>query len=172
MIVFGLHGGGARFLLLEVVPLMKRMIAKIAGISAAALTMALVPLAGTSYAAGCSGAGCDNRGPVSMGCDADAVTKGSATSRTHSGLRVELRWSPTCQAAWARVTATGEQWYERYGVIEKWSGKGSGFQRSLQVTFPNPGSDWTNMLGSPTAYYRACISAPAATDEVDCTPFW
>ncbi|MCX4984639.1 DUF2690 domain-containing protein [Streptomyces sp. NBC_00572] len=151
---------------------MKHLIAKAATVSAAAMTMALIPLAGTSYAAGCYGTGCDNRGPVSTGCDADAVTKGSATSRTNSNLRVELRWSPTCQAAWARVTTNGESWWDRYGHIEKWSGSGTGFQRSLQVTFPSSGADWTNMLGSPTAYYRACISDPAATDQVDCTPFW
>ncbi|MEV7565940.1 DUF2690 domain-containing protein [Streptomyces tanashiensis] len=150
---------------------MKHMIAKVATVSAAAMTMALVPLAGTSYAAGCSGAGCDNRGPVSMGCDGDAVTKASVTARNNPGLRAELRWSPSCTAAWVRVSAEGEQWWDRYGSVEKWGGKGTDFQRSLQVKFPNPGSDWSNMLGSPTAYYRVCIK-DTATELVDCSVFW
>ncbi|WP_406064368.1 hypothetical protein OG462_36160 [Streptomyces sp. NBC_01077] len=75
------------------------------------------------------------------------------------------------QAAWARVSASGEQWWDRYGSIEKWGGKGTDFQRSLEVKFPNPGSDWTNMLGSPTAYYRVCVR-DTATDLVDCSVFW
>lgn len=149
---------------------MKNIIAKVAGVSAAAITMALVPLAGTSYAVGCSAAGCDNTGPASQGCDGDAVTKTSVTARNNPDLRAELRWSSTCQAAWARVTSSGEQWWDRYGSIEKWSGHGTGFQRSLQVKFPNPGTDWTNMLGG-SAYYRVCIK-DTATDLVDCSPFW
>ncbi|MCX4984638.1 DUF2690 domain-containing protein [Streptomyces sp. NBC_00572] len=150
---------------------MKRMIAKMATVSAAAMTMALVPLAGTSYAAGCSGAGCDNKGPVSMGCDGDAVTKQTATA--DGSLKAELRWSPACQAAWVRVTDPSgpNAWWDKYGSIEKWSGYGTGFQRSLEVTFPDPGSDWSNMLGGSTSYYRVCIK-DSGTGHVDCSNFW
>ena len=151
---------------------MKHVITKVATVSAAAMTMALIPLAGTSYAAGCYATSCDNLGPVSQGCDGDAVTKTSATARNNSSLKVELRWSPTCQAAWARVSdPEGGQWWDRYGSIEKWSGYGTGFQRSLSVKFPNPGTDWTNMLGSSTAYYRVCVR-DTATELVDCSPVW
>ncbi|MEV6249713.1 DUF2690 domain-containing protein [Streptomyces sp. NPDC051742] len=149
---------------------MKRMIAKMATVSAAAMTMALVPLAGTSYAAGCSGSGCDNLGPVSQGCDAGAVTYRTATA--DGGLKAELRWSSTCQAGWVRVTdSSGGQWWPKYGYIEKWSGAGTGFIRSLSVTFPNPGSDWSNMLGGSSYYYRVCIK-DSGTNHVDCSTFW
>ena len=147
---------------------MKHALAKVATVSAAAVTMALVPLAGTSYAAGCYGAGCDNRGPVSQGCDGDAVTQRSVTA--DGGLRAELRWSATCQAGWVRVIDNyGGAWWPKYGSIEKWTGIGTGFQRSLSVEFPNPGSDWSNMLGGTSNYYRVCIEDAG---KVTCSSFW
>ncbi|MFF8378575.1 DUF2690 domain-containing protein [Streptomyces sp. NPDC015661] len=149
---------------------MKRAIAKVAGVSAAAMTMALIPLAGTSYAAGCYGTGCDNLGPVSQSCDGDATTK--ATAYADGGLKAELRWSAACQAAWVRVTdSSGGQWWDKYGYIEKWSGYGTGFVRSLSVKFPNPGSDWSNMLGGSSYYYRTCIK-DTGTGHIDCSTFW
>ncbi|MGA5067497.1 DUF2690 domain-containing protein [Streptomyces griseoluteus] len=150
---------------------MKRVLAKMATVSAAALTMTLIPLAGTSYAAGCYGAGCDNLGPVSQSCDGDAVTK--ATAYADGSLKAELRWSPACQAAWVRVTDPSgpNAWWPKYGYIEKWSSYGSGFLRSLQVTFPDPGSDWSNMLGGSSYYYRVCIK-DSGTNHVDCSTFW
>ncbi|MFE7516559.1 DUF2690 domain-containing protein [Streptomyces sp. NPDC057540] len=148
---------------------MKTILAKTAGVAAAAMTMALVPLAGTSYAAGCSGSGCDNRGPVSMGCDADATTKVSTVNG--NGFKAELRWSNACQAGWVRTTSPdGSQWWPRYGSIEKWLGAGTDFQRSLSVQFPyQAGTDWSNMLGSGSAYYRVCIND---NGNVTCSNFW
>ncbi|MCX5229936.1 DUF2690 domain-containing protein [Streptomyces sp. NPDC006553] len=149
---------------------MKHVLTKIATVSAAALTMTLVPLAGTSYAAGCTGAGCDNLGPVSQACDGDAVTKQTATA--DGGLKAELRWSPACQAAWVRVTdSTGGQWWDKYGYIEKHNGYAGPLLRSLSVKFPNPGSDWSNMLGGSGYYYRVCIK-DTGTNHVDCSGYW
>ncbi|WP_405486978.1 hypothetical protein [Streptomyces sp. NBC_00096] len=50
---------------------------KTAMVSAAAVAATLIPLAGTSYAAGCSNAGCDNLGPVSQGCGAPTRSRAS-----------------------------------------------------------------------------------------------
>ncbi|MGW0119350.1 DUF2690 domain-containing protein [Streptomyces sp. NPDC003327] len=150
---------------------MKRMLTKVATVSAAALATALVPLGGTSYAAGCSGAGCDNLGPVSQGCDGDAVTK--RTAYADGSLKAELRWSPACQAAWVRVTDPSgpNAWWDKYGYIEKWQGYGGTLLRSLSVKFPDPGSDWSNMLGGSGYYYRVCIK-DTGTGKVDCSDFW
>ncbi|MFF0427063.1 DUF2690 domain-containing protein [Streptomyces sp. NPDC004520] len=149
---------------------MKRMIAKVAGVSAAAMTMALVPLAGTSYAAGCSGSGCDNLGPVSQACDKDAVTKVSVSDGID---KAELRWSATCQAGWVRVTDPygPDNWWDHYGYVEKWLGAGTDFQRSLSVKIPDPGSDWSNMLGGSSYYYRVCLK-DTGTGKVNCSTFW
>ncbi|WP_328301887.1 YjfA family protein [Streptomyces sp. NBC_00435] len=136
---------------------MKRLLMKTAMVSAAAVAATLVPLAGTSYAAGCSNAGCDNLGPVSQGCDADAVTQRSVTDGER---KAELRWSSKCQAAWVRVTDTdgsGSDWIPKYGYIEKHNGVNGPLIRSLAVAIPNPGSDWSNMLGG-NYYYRVCTT--------------
>ncbi|MEU6624102.1 DUF2690 domain-containing protein [Streptomyces litmocidini] len=149
---------------------MKRMIAKVAGVSAAAMTMALVPLAGTSYAAGCTGAGCDNLGPVSQACDGDAVTKASVSDGID---KAELRWSPKCQAAWVRVTDPygPDNWWDHLGYIEKHNGYAGPLVRSLSVKIPDPGSDWSNMLGGSGYYYRVCLK-DTGTGDVTCSTYW
>jgi hypothetical protein len=151
---------------------MKRALAKMAMVSAAAMTMALIPLAGTSYAAGCIGAGCDNLGPVSQGCDTGAVTK--QTAYADGSLRAELRWSSNCQAAWVRVTdpsGVPNDWWDKYGYIEKHNGYAGPLIRSLSVKFPDPGSDWSNMLGGSSYYYRVCIK-DTGTGTIDCSGYW
>ncbi|MER6346765.1 DUF2690 domain-containing protein [Streptomyces sp. NPDC001595] len=150
---------------------MKRFLTKTAVVSAAAVTAALLPLAGTSHAAGsCYGAGCDNLGPVSYGCDLDAVTKKSVSDGTSTA---ELRWSAKCQAAWVRVkNPDGGYWWDRYGHIEKHNGYAGPLVRSLDVVIPNPGSDWSNMLGGSGYYYRVCISNIGDPSDVSCSGYW
>ncbi|MFJ5773038.1 DUF2690 domain-containing protein [Streptomyces sp. NPDC093094] len=150
---------------------MRRFLTKTAAVSAAAVTAALIPLAGTSYAAGsCSGAGCDNLGPVSYGCDLDAVTKKSVSD---GFTTAELRWSAKCQAAWVRVKKpeSGGYWWDRYGHIEKHNGYAGPLVRSLSVRVPDPGSDWSNMLGGSGYYYRVCIS-DSGTGGLTCSGYW
>ncbi|MFF2849991.1 DUF2690 domain-containing protein [Streptomyces sp. NPDC058001] len=134
---------------------MKKVLTRAATISAAAVTLTLIPLAGTSYAASCSGAGCDNKGPVATGCDVTDV----ATQRTvNNNERVaELRWSFDCQAAWVRVVQkSSNPVYPAYGYIEKYNSSGT-LLKSLSVAFPSSGSDWSNMLGGTAYYYRVCV---------------
>ncbi|MER5466739.1 DUF2690 domain-containing protein [Streptomyces sp. NPDC002668] len=57
--------------------------------------------AGPANAASCYGSSCKGRNPQTAGCGADAVTLHSVT--TPYGIRVELRWSETCGAAWGRI---------------------------------------------------------------------
>ncbi|MGX4689011.1 DUF2690 domain-containing protein [Streptomyces sp. JNUCC 63] len=149
---------------------MRRFLMKAATITAAAMSATLIPLAGTSYAAAsCNGTYCDNLGPVTYGCDGDAVTKKSVSDGVSTA---ELRWSAKCLAAWVRVkNPTGGYWWNHYGHIEKHNGAGGPLVRSLSVNIPNPGSDWSNMLGGSTYYYRVCIS-DQGTNDIYCSGYF
>jgi hypothetical protein len=72
------------------------------------LTAPILPAitAAPAHAATCSGYGCDQQDPVNNGCNNGAYTVTSAPivyNGTSYGT-VDLRWSPTCQTNWARVT--------------------------------------------------------------------
>ena len=49
---------------------------------------------------GCFGATCNFKDPMTMGCDADAYTVSLA--EIPGVVRAAVRYSPSCQAAWAR----------------------------------------------------------------------
>ncbi|MFD7712033.1 XRE family transcriptional regulator [Streptomyces sp. NPDC059786] len=50
----------------------------------------------------CSGEGCTGKDPETMGCGGELAT--TSTSATVGGALVEVRYSRTCAAAWARIT--------------------------------------------------------------------
>ncbi|GAB2575061.1 hypothetical protein GCM10027168_04980 [Streptomyces capparidis] len=143
---------------------------KAAGVAAAAVCVSLVPLSGTSYAASCYGTSCDNKGPQATSCADDARTVKTVNNGDH---KVELRWSNTCMAGWARGTdiATGSEWYERFAHIEQRASPStsSPVRKSLSVVIPKDGSDWTNMLGGGSYYYRVCLSD---VNDVECSGFF
>ncbi len=58
----------------------------------------------------CTWSACDGRDPQTSGCSADGQTLDSFTSNIDGYAYVELRYSPSCHAAWARLTtgAAGE----------------------------------------------------------------
>ncbi|WP_442818592.1 DUF2690 domain-containing protein [Streptomyces sp. NBC_01320] len=66
--------------------------------SASSATGASAPPAGV----GCSGADCTGRDPEGMGCGGRAAR--TVSSATVGGSLVEVRYSRTCGAAWARIT--------------------------------------------------------------------
>lgn len=134
---------------------MKTAVTRFATVSAATVALGLIPLAGTSYAASCSGAGCDNQGPRATACEtADVATQRTITNNSR---KAELRWSFGCQAAWVRVTDnSSNSIYNSFGYIEKYDSAGK-LIRSLSVEIPHGGSDWSNMLGGSSYYYRVCV---------------
>ncbi|MBH1935958.1 XRE family transcriptional regulator [Streptomyces sp. AV19] len=68
----------------------------------AALPSAGNPAAALPTGVGCTGAGCTGKDPETMGCGGQhATTAGSATVGTSY---LEVRYSGTCKAAWARMT--------------------------------------------------------------------
>ncbi|MEU1668207.1 DUF2690 domain-containing protein [Streptomyces sparsogenes] len=144
---------------------------KAALVAAAAVIVSMVPLSGTSYAASCSGAGCDNKGPKATGCREDATTVKKADDNFH---RVELRWSTTCMAGWVRGShvTSGSDWWPKYAHIEKRAAPStsSPVLKDLYVKIPdNSGSDWSNMLGGNNYYYRACLED---NGDLTCTGFF
>ncbi|MFF9123581.1 DUF2690 domain-containing protein [Streptomyces sp. NPDC014889] len=134
---------------------MRKNSARLALVGIAASAMTMIPLAGTSYAAGCSGSGCDNKGPVTYSCDAGATTMRSINN---NGRVAELRWSTNCLAGWVRVTNNADpSIYDSTATIEKYDGNGK-LLKSLAVRTPGYGkSDWSNMLGGSSYYYRVCV---------------
>jgi transcriptional regulator with XRE-family HTH domain len=54
----------------------------------------------------CSGKGCEGKDPETMGCIGDLVR--TADEATVGTARVEVRYSRTCQAAWARITGAAQ----------------------------------------------------------------
>ncbi|MEU7663878.1 DUF2690 domain-containing protein [Streptomyces lincolnensis] len=128
---------------------------KAAAVAGAAMTAVLIPLGGTSYAAGCNSTGCDNKGPMAMDCS-DQYTTTARTVNNNNRIG-ELRWSSTCDAAWVRVyNESSNPVYNAYGYIEKYNSSGT-LLRSLSVAVPSSGNDWSNMLGGASYQYRICI---------------
>ncbi|MDW8808659.1 DUF2690 domain-containing protein [Streptomyces scabiei] len=54
----------------------------------------------------CSGKDCEGKDPETMGCIGDLVR--TADEATVGTARVEVRYSKTCQAAWARITGAAQ----------------------------------------------------------------
>ncbi|MEV6979019.1 DUF2690 domain-containing protein [Kitasatospora sp. NPDC093806] len=85
-------------------------------IGSAAAAMALAGLAAPTASAatpqvtaGCSGLSCFGLDPVNAGCGADAYTVESVGSAKGT---IELRYSPSCKANWARISgASAGQWF-------------------------------------------------------------
>ncbi|OKJ14012.1 DUF2690 domain-containing protein [Kitasatospora sp. CB01950] len=90
---------------------MRRDIAAVAGVlalAAGALTIApsahATETTATTLTGGCWSTGCDGKDP-STNCQGDAVTVGSFSLPQGSGYRVvEMRYSPSCEASWARLS--------------------------------------------------------------------
>jgi hypothetical protein len=84
----------------QMTPKRSRLRVAAAGAAAAgAFASILVPVA-PAYAATCYGSACTGKSPSTTGCANDAVT---TRSTSVDGIAVELRYSPTCRAAWGRL---------------------------------------------------------------------
>jgi hypothetical protein len=129
------------------------------GITIAVLLGGVVTLSSTGItsasAATCSGHGCDYQDPTATGCSSGAYTVTSAPV-TYNGIQygtVELRWSPTCQTNWSRLTisagGSNAQHYDRQVWVARQSD-------DAQVGF-----DWTSD-GSPI--YGDMLYAPGCAE--------
>ncbi|MFD5433241.1 DUF2690 domain-containing protein [Kitasatospora sp. NPDC127067] len=76
--------------------------------------------------AGCYGSSCNGQDPVDMGCSPDAYTVESVASTLGT---IELRYSSSCRANWARISGTsiGQNFWVQNtnGNIHGWIATGS-----------------------------------------------
>jgi hypothetical protein len=117
-------------------------------------TLAITP----ASAATCSGYSCDYQDPAATSCSSGSYTVKSAPV-TYGGIQygtVELRWSPTCQTNWSRLTisagGSNPQHYDRQAWVARQSPDAA------------VGFDWTSD-GSPIysdmLYAPGCAKASA-----------
>ncbi len=98
----------------------RALLAAIVGAGIAASATAVSAMSAHAWAGKCGGGGCYNRDPVSAGCATDAYTAAStsyySTSR-RQWIKIELRYSPSCQANWAKISPApaGWQFYSQDG---------------------------------------------------------
>jgi hypothetical protein len=108
-------------------------------------TVAALMLVPTSAsAATCYASSCTFKDPQATGCAADAFT---AKSAVRSGRTVELRYSPTCRAAWARL---------RNGQIGDYFRVWSSGDPSFQGRISEGTSGYTKMVNDAGKFAWAC----------------
>ncbi|EFL33967.1 predicted protein [Streptomyces viridochromogenes DSM 40736] len=114
------------------------VLASVCAMAAGGLSVALVLLAGqsgaprpsspptTAPAPRCRAATCEGRSPMTMKCGLAPLTL--ASHRTSSGAHLELRYSDTCEAGWARM------WSTRIGDRLELAGAAGGRPHSAEIT--------------------------------------
>ncbi len=104
----------------------------------------------------CSGAGCSGIDPKDRGCDATART----IAERLSGARLEIRYSPVCKAAWARITraAVGDS-------VRISAGGGPATAADVQTNF----DAYTRMVPAAGEFSLLACADP---DDSDGTPAW
>lgn len=152
----------------------------------AILMLALTGSFPTRVLASCSGITCDGKDPGANGCGSDAQTKLkiddlSTTGLSYPGL-LELRYSSTCKAEWAKVTnhgCSGCWWYmgatawsyENYSYSKQGGGlPGQSIYTPMvshvtETGANNPGKACGKVWGDP-------VSVPISKSSALCTGWW
>ncbi|MGW7446643.1 DUF2690 domain-containing protein [Kitasatospora sp. NPDC054795] len=99
--------------------------------------------------AGCYGSSCNGLDPVDMGCSPDAYTVESVASTLGT---IELRYSPSCRANWARISgaSNGQEFYV--------------YNESRVVWWHAIGSTGYGDMVDGSGKARACIATGACTN--------
>ncbi len=142
-------------------PWMRRFgiwLATIMAVTAAAVGVAAAP----AMAATCYSNGCNGLDPSATGCDVGAYTLEDFIPPASGYALVELRYSPTCHAAWARYT-TGAPGYPLYKNLrlQVWNSSSGGSMYTylnfyIDGTAASGERDWTRMW-SFTKWNQACV---------------
>lgn len=104
----------------------------------------------------CRGASCEGQDPIHMFCGAGPDTL--TTERTSTGARVELRYSPRCEASWARM------WRTRTGDRLEIAAGGPTHRAEVEGRVDTESYVYTVMTAArPGAVVRACFR-PATAD--------
>lgn len=154
----------------------QRAFARFASCAGVVAALLVAPgIAAPAFASvGCNGSSCDAQDPQSEGCASDAR---DLDEFTYYDLRVELRYSPACQATWARFNGTGQALPGvSYVDLIVWTAQSGGSQlTSLSSRYEDSHgnvafSGWTDMW-SYSSWSQACASGNSswATNASLCT---
>jgi hypothetical protein len=115
-----------------------------------------------AFAATCSGSTCTGKNPSSTGCANDAIT---ARSTSVDGIAVELRYSPTCRAAWGRI---------RFGANPDRVKVENNIGQSYTATISSGNDVYTLMVNDAGIVARACGTnvRSFAPDHTACTGWY
>ncbi|MFD8143922.1 DUF2690 domain-containing protein [Streptomyces sp. NPDC059708] len=128
-------------------------------LAASGLILASSP---ASAATSCYADGCQGRDPSSTTCQNDA-----RTVATGGSVGVELRYSPTCRAAWARYSRGTATW-GMYFNVERQDGNGA----YATHYYGNGATVWTQMLNDKDLKSRACAFDDDGPGSYGCTDWY
>ncbi|WP_329275940.1 DUF2690 domain-containing protein [Streptomyces sp. NBC_00691] len=101
-----------------------------------------------SAATSCYASSCEGLDPSTTVCQNDAKT---VATTDYPG--VELRYSPTCRAAWARYSRGAA--FSMNVTVERWNGS-TGTERYRTYYSGNGAGVWTRMVNDAGLQARAC----------------
>jgi hypothetical protein len=113
----------------------------------------------------CQASGCNGKDPVQENCQVNAVTVSSETYAYPGGgtYEVDLRYSPDCEANWARVeSATSVKFCVK---------DGSGYKQTY-TSAAGGVTSWTNMVDGSSSGDIAYLKLPSPTDALGETVLW
>jgi hypothetical protein len=133
------------------------------------MVLAVAP-AGTAQAVACTWENCTGKDPQAAGCSPSGRTVKEFTS---VGVRIELRYSSTCHAAWVRATNPDACCDNHESQIRGYGTKAT-LLRMYRKQFPWDGSNWTPMIGASSGMraFRACEAYLQTGDGLTCTALW
>lgn len=128
------------------------------------------PAAPAVAAVSCTGIACNGKDPQASGCSADGRTLEDITV---GSVRLEMRYSNACAAAWTRTTVI--QSYCCYSEVSEIRAYGARnlLLRTYRKAWPYPtGSNWTPMAGNNTTVkgYRSCAVEWQSHVLIECSP--
>jgi hypothetical protein len=130
------------------------------------LASAILFSAQPSFAASCSGSGCAGKNPQTEGCSTGAVVKKEYSS---DSLTLQIRYSSTCHAWWARATTEGvDPTCALYAaILQIQGGRQTSGQRLVgaHALSCEGGTSWTYMIADLASgdSYNACAKYGAWT---------
>jgi hypothetical protein len=153
------------------------------------LAMLLFTLTGsgsfpTKVLASCSGVNCAGADPQAQGCASGATTVASIVDLSTTGLSypglLELRYSGSCKAEWARVTNHGCCWwymgatawsYENYSY--SYSGGGSPYELIYTPMVSHVTESGANNPGKACGkVWGSSVAVPILKNSGLCTGWW
>lgn len=128
------------------------------------------PASATPAVKACLGGGCDGRFPVPSGCSIGAITLFQASGfdfASKTTVTVQLRYSPSCRSAWAKIYSNGRPDGDVFWVHNRGTGQ------NQFAAFETQGQN-SQMDGDLGTKSQACVNvstAEPARQIAVCTAF-